>query len=133
MTFLAQMFFTKFLSKKEKRHFFLLTFLLLNIKLYLKIGVKNLAHITGYSTLDWEYLEEKTGEFTFTEVRRVKVPGGWLVESTKYLYKEKKYSSNKSASAGGGFGVGLTFIPDPEHKWKKELVWSAGDDTLEKV
>ncbi|MHA1556160.1 MAG: hypothetical protein ACTSPM_04415 [Candidatus Heimdallarchaeota archaeon] len=92
-----------------------------------------MTHITGYSTLDWEYMEEKTGDFTFTEVKRVKVPGGWLVESTKYLCKENLHTQNVVTGASGGFGVGLTFIPDPEHKWKRELIWSAGDDKPEKI
>ena len=73
--------------------------------------------------LDWEYLEERTGEFTFTEVRRVKVPGGWLVESTKYVYREEDVKTS-TARAGAGFGVGLAFIPDPEHKWEGlEIYW----------
>jgi len=33
-------------------------------------------------------------------VRRAKVPGGWLVSAEN--------------NAGGG---GLTFVPDPDHKW----------------
>jgi len=36
-------------------------------------------------------------------VYRSKIPGGWLVET-------KQTSSN-------GVGIGLAFVPDPEHKW----------------
>ena len=38
-----------------------------------------------------------------TTYSRCKVPGGWLVES---LY-----------SSANGIGKGLTFVPDPEHRW----------------
>ena len=94
-----------------------------------------MGHITGYSTLDWEYLEEKSGKFTFTEIRRVKVHGGWLVESTKYIYKEKteKTYHTARASAGAGFGVGLAFIPDPKHEWKGlEIVWKNEGEEVKK-
>ena len=42
----------------------------------------------------------KTDEWKELEVRRAKTPGGWLVLATW----------------GAGRG-GLTFYPDPEHRW----------------
>jgi hypothetical protein len=42
-----------------------------------------------------------------SEINRAKVPGGWLV-----------FVSVQSPSrAGESAGSGLTFVPDPEHKW----------------
>ena len=48
--------------------------------------------------LDWESLESSKG----LTVLRVSVPGGWLV-----------YASNSYHHHGG-----ITFYPDPEHRWK---------------
>lgn len=44
----------------------------------------------------WEEIEKSLG----SRSARAKVPGGWLVKT-----------------AWGGEGVGLTFMPDPEHSW----------------
>jgi len=61
------------------------------------------------ATLDWERLGSKIGGrdlgFNGPRAYRTKITGGWLVESSR------------QTSGGGGTGTGLTFIPDPEHKW----------------
>lgn len=53
---------------------------------------------------------EKGG--TVTYLRRTPAIGGWLVESVRY---EKKENFDDIEI---GYGVGLTFVPDPEHKWE---------------
>lgn len=60
-------------------------------------------------TLDWKLLEEtyapkqtKPDGFTY----RAKVPGGWLVSIWAGEMKDHKW------------GGGLTFVPDPEHRWE---------------
>jgi hypothetical protein len=47
-------------------------------------------------TLVWENIKNENGPYTS---RRTKITGGWLFYSTD------------------GIGSGVTFIPDPEHKW----------------
>jgi hypothetical protein len=37
------------------------------------------------------------------QVQRTKIPGGWLVETSR--------------RGESGTGVGLAFVPDPDHKW----------------
>ena len=49
------------------------------------------------SFIDWEQLESTRG----LTVLRIAVPGGWLV-----------YASNSYHHHGG-----MTFYPDPEHRW----------------
>jgi len=46
----------------------------------------------------WERVENVSGP---GEGYRAKVPGGWLF----------------AVMTGSGRGSGVTFIPDPEHKW----------------
>jgi hypothetical protein len=46
--------------------------------------------------LNWEKLKSQVYNYSFY---RAKVPGGWLISM---VYGE---------------GAGLTFYPDPEHKW----------------
>lgn len=48
-----------------------------------------------YMKLTWEVIGKQFGEQT----ERAKVPGGWLI---KHLT---------------GSGVGLTYMPDPDHEW----------------
>lgn len=43
----------------------------------------------------WEKIKGKKGP----NIRRAKVPGGWLI------YAES------------GYGGGVTFLPDPKHEW----------------
>ncbi len=61
--------------------------------------------------VDWEIIpggfrEDKAASLT---MHRAKVPGGWLV----YIYGSH-YSPRTRSDWGHG---GLTFYPDPEHKW----------------
>ena len=42
-------------------------------------------------------------------VTRAKVPGGWVIRSTSTV--------DGGLSGGAGVGIGLAFVPDPEHKW----------------
>jgi hypothetical protein len=43
-----------------------------------------------------------------SRIHRSKIPGGWLVET---------YRRSTGNSATISSGVGLTFVPDPDHKW----------------
>jgi hypothetical protein len=56
--------------------------------------------------LTWELLRS-SGLPASCQVRRFKVPGGWLI----YIYAES--TDGRYPYAHGG----LTFYPDPEHKW----------------
>ncbi len=47
----------------------------------------------------WEQLKDETDGQKRDYTQRAKIPGGWLVKS-KYIH-----------------GVGLTFVPDPNHQW----------------
>ncbi len=49
-----------------------------------------------------------------TSLRRSKVPGGWLiVATTTFQYSQGNGNGPGSFEAAGG----LTFYPDPDHKW----------------
>jgi hypothetical protein len=76
-----------------------------------------LAKVSGYTKLEWEYLEEKKSESFYYYIRRAAVLGGWIVESSKYTF-DVDYKFLTGVTSGAGYGVGLTFIPDPEHKWQ---------------
>ena len=63
--------------------------------------------------LKWELLAGSVANNTLkatppSRVHRSKIPGGWLVETCRR-------SSGNSATVSNG--VGLAFVPDPEHKW----------------
>ena len=77
-------------------------------------------------TLIWERIENicprsspsaLLTECAFTE--RLKVPGGWLVRSTRMM-REPGFSPVPGGPTGGGIGVGtgLTFLPDPTDSWQ---------------
>ena len=55
--------------------------------------------------LQWQSLPFTTAEGKIDKVMRAAVPGGWLVLAY--------YSSSANSY---GFG-GMTFYPDPDHKW----------------
>lgn len=57
-------------------------------------------------TLKWEPLRVEPSA-TITDVQRSRVPGGWLI------YVCNNIADPEMPSAHGG----LTFYPDPEHKW----------------
>ncbi|MGC9780048.1 MAG: hypothetical protein HZR80_12455 [Candidatus Heimdallarchaeota archaeon] len=71
----------------------------------------------GYTKLEWEYLEEKKGDRYYSVIRRAQVPSGWLVESSKYDFTTN-FQFMSGHVAGAGYGVGITFVPDQEHKWQ---------------
>jgi hypothetical protein len=54
-------------------------------------------------SVKWEMLSGSPGTGS-RGVYRSKIPGGWLVESIR-------------RSGDSGLGVGLAFVPDPEHQW----------------
>jgi len=70
----------------------------------------------NYTMLEWELLERIVGKNFHHIIRRAQVPGGWLIESSKYVIS-KKTEMFRGTMSGVGYGVGLTFIPDPEYKW----------------
>lgn len=45
------------------------------------------------------------------QINIAKVPGGWLVDAF-----------DTRVGRGDGSGVGLTFLPDPQHKWDGKSV-----------
>lgn len=65
----------------------------------------------GMSKLSWEWIDDewphggKPDGFTY----RAKVKGGWLVSV---------WAGSVAKHASGG---GLTFVPDPDHKWDVAL------------
>jgi hypothetical protein len=62
-------------------------------------------------TLVWERLKVSgVDTSTAPRVYRCKIHGGWLLETSRSR-------GSFGGQSGGGIGVGLTFIPDPEHKW----------------
>jgi hypothetical protein len=61
-------------------------------------------------TLKFEKLDVSTLSAS-TTMNRAKIPGGWLIVST--------------SNAGGG----VTFYPDPEHKWDGGSVADKGGKT----
>ena len=74
----------------------------------LLLGPRSQAQDEGAPTpLVWE---EVPAENNLSAVRtlRARVPGGWLVHT-----KETWGTAN-----GNGIGVGLTFLPDPQHTWR---------------
>ena len=63
-----------------------------------------------HRTLGWEIVEGVLAEgangvvVKASNTWRCRVPGGWMVRTT--------------ASHNNGIGVGLTFVPDPDHTWE---------------
>ena len=86
----------------------------------------------GYYKIKDEWKTEKEVSWA-PGIRRAKVPGGWLVQMTKIETRAgfviTDVDSSKvpdhipqgyfwGAGYGWGYGLGgLTFVPDPEHKW----------------
>jgi hypothetical protein len=66
------------------------------------VSVVHAQEVDQRPKLSWEYIEVTTGG----AVARTKIPGGWLVRS-----------SLSTRGSSGGMGIGLAFVPDPEHKW----------------
>jgi hypothetical protein len=81
------------------------------------------VHGAEFRLLSWETIENWR-DCIYTE--RLNVPGGWLVRSTR-LVREPSFvivppglpaAGNTLPTGGGlGAGVGLTFLPDPNHAW----------------
>ena len=49
--------------------------------------------------LKWEKVPEQGRSSVYSQTERAKIPGGWLVRTSL------------------GEGSGVTFVPDPDHKW----------------
>jgi len=70
------------------------------------------------ASLDWELLGHKIGGVEAAAGRpsprsyRTKIPGGWLVEVSRVAS-----GGGRDGFSTSGTGVGLAFVPDPEHKW----------------
>ena len=60
--------------------------------------------------LHWDIVFDGYGE----SVKRLKVPGGWLVRWHKFSMAYNAEQGRDTATAGAG---GMTFYPDPEHAW----------------
>ena len=52
---------------------------------------------------------ERRGSASSTQIRRSKIPGGWLVTA--------RDAAASSANGDSGGGIGMTFVPDPQHVW----------------
>lgn len=66
--------------------------------------------------LQWEFIEGPGREST----KRAPVLRGWLVVHSLYSERDRSFIQ-PGAAAGGigvGLGVGLTFVPDPNHEWQ---------------
>jgi hypothetical protein len=72
--------------------------------------------------IDWQEIEHNwprdDGKTPCFRVGRAKVPGGWLVIFFELRVEEywANMQQNFSGAWGAGFG-GLTFVPDPSHRW----------------
>jgi hypothetical protein len=79
-----------------------------------------------YKVLTWEMIENtcpglSATNFQCLHTERIEVPGGWLVRSTRYDHFFISSGTVPLSMAGGaGVGVGLTFVPDPNHAWKPQ-------------
>lgn len=62
----------------------------------------------NFTNLKWEVVERTLTGNGRQMIRRVKIHGGWLVESEKLFQNPDT----------GGYGVGIAFVPDPKHEWK---------------
>ena len=81
----------------------------------------------GKTFLTWQKLkgvhQTKQGKGVRDEalvVQRAKTFGGWLVRSLGTYEVQRKYDAGdgkKDYEASAGMGVGLTFVPDPNHEW----------------
>jgi len=70
------------------------------------------GHAAGNAAYGQEAANRRQFTFRFIgygdsngEVRRAKIAGGWLV------------STREVSAEGKAVGLGLAFVPDPEHKW----------------
>lgn len=82
---------------------------------------------TGNTLLSWQKLEGvhqiKSGKEVRDEdlvMQRAKVFGGWLVRCLGIYELQHKYDMGDGQTdyeASAGMGVGLTFVPDPNHEW----------------
>lgn len=90
------------------------------------------ARAAEFRLLSWEIVETTCPaglsyawkDCQFTE--QLKVPGGWLVRSTRLVRDLSGHmvppglprAGNTYETGGGlGTGVGLTFLPDPNYAW----------------
>lgn len=81
----------------------------------------------GKTVLVWQKLEsvhftkgEKSVHEEDVTVQRTKVFGGWLVRcmgTYDTLTKHKASGGHTDIDTGAGMGVGLAFVPDPNHEW----------------
>jgi hypothetical protein len=62
-----------------------------------------------FRKLNWERVEETLadGQPKHHGTYRTAVPGGWLIAIW----------SDGAGQHGSAWGGGVTFVPDPEHKW----------------
>ena len=66
-------------------------------------------------TIRWHTMQQ-TGAPSTSRIFRAKVPGGWLIS----VHDREARSRKTREGVGHGIGVsaGVTFVPDPEHKWQ---------------
>jgi hypothetical protein len=62
------------------------------------------------SDITWELLKNDSNPNYRTILHRLKVPEGWVIK--EFL------TTTHSSSSEGSTGLSLTYIPDPQHKWK---------------
>ncbi|ALA26694.1 hypothetical protein [Piscirickettsia salmonis] len=82
---------------------------------------------SDFTKLEWETIEYNGygnhQDHVVSKVKRAKIHGGWLVESS-YLVGKEIYNQS-GAGISRGAGIGLTFVPDPKYQWllngKKEI------------
>ena len=68
-----------------------------------EVKTKPLDRPAAAVSMKWESLNPAFSSSSSRRVYRAKILGGWLVETTQ--------------STDSGTGIGLAFVPDPEHKW----------------
>lgn len=77
-----------------------------------------------FKRLKWERVGvDKASDIDNEEMEtyRAAVPGGWLVTVWADVLKRTTMAQRGNDIPPGHWGGGLTFVPDPEHKWTADI------------
>lgn len=78
-----------------------------------------------FKRLKWELIGvDKSSAIPMEEMEtyRAAVPGGWLVTVWADVVDKATAKKRGNEIGPGHWGGGLTFVPDPEHKWVVDTV-----------
>jgi len=76
-----------------------------------------------FKKLKWERVDTDPSGIPHEEMEtyRAAVPGGWLVTVWADVLDTKTANRRGNQIPPGHWGGGLTFVPDPEHKWAADV------------